>query len=89
MWMIEHPGTEDEHDEPHARGGGVSGEAPDSSCPGATAITGAKSLDKNSYLCSPRVIASADTSEVEEGFSERYNRMLIARSVLHFNYNSN
>uniref|UniRef100_A0A3Q2W7X5 HECT-type E3 ubiquitin transferase n=1 Tax=Haplochromis burtoni TaxID=8153 RepID=A0A3Q2W7X5_HAPBU len=74
MWMIEHPGTEDEHDEPHARGGGVSGEAPDSSCPGATAITGAKSLDKNSYLCSPGVIASADTSEVEEGFSERYNR---------------
>uniref|UniRef100_A0A3B4EYC5 HECT-type E3 ubiquitin transferase n=1 Tax=Pundamilia nyererei TaxID=303518 RepID=A0A3B4EYC5_9CICH len=70
MWMIEHPGTEDEHDEPHARGGGVSGEAPDSSCPGATAITGAKSLDKNSYLCSPGVIASADTSEVEEGFSE-------------------
>uniref|UniRef100_A0A668SQ94 HECT-type E3 ubiquitin transferase n=1 Tax=Oreochromis aureus TaxID=47969 RepID=A0A668SQ94_OREAU len=70
MWMIEHPGTEDEHDEPHARGGGVSGEASDSSCPGATAITGAKSLDKNSYLCSPGVIASADTSEVEEGFSE-------------------
>uniref|UniRef100_A0A669BGH0 HECT-type E3 ubiquitin transferase n=1 Tax=Oreochromis niloticus TaxID=8128 RepID=A0A669BGH0_ORENI len=73
MWMIEHPGTEDEHDEPHARGGGVNGEASDSSCPGATAITGAKSLDKNSYLCSPGVIASADTSEVEEGFSESDN----------------
>ncbi|XP_031704124.1 probable E3 ubiquitin-protein ligase HERC1 isoform X4 [Anarrhichthys ocellatus] len=67
MWMIEHPGTEDEHDEPHTRGG-VDGS--DSSCPGATASSGGKSLDRSPYLCSPGDIASADASEMEEGFSE-------------------
>ncbi|KAI3377882.1 hypothetical protein L3Q82_008463 [Scortum barcoo] len=68
MWMIEHPGTEDEHDEPHARGSGVDGS--DSSCPGATASAGGKSLDRSPYLCSLGDIASADTAEMEEGFSE-------------------
>lgn len=69
MWMIEHPGTEDEHDEPHGRGGGGGS---DSSCAGAAASAGGKSLDRSSYLCSPGDIASADASEMEEGFSERY-----------------
>lgn len=68
MWMIEHPGTDDEHDEPHTRGGGS-----DSSCPGAMASNGGKSVDRSSYLCSPGDIASADASEMEEGFSERYS----------------
>uniref|UniRef100_A0A3Q1JCX7 HECT-type E3 ubiquitin transferase n=1 Tax=Anabas testudineus TaxID=64144 RepID=A0A3Q1JCX7_ANATE len=70
MWMIEHPGTEDEHDESHTRGSAVRGDGSDSSCPGATASTGGKSLDRSSYLCSPGDIASADASELEEGFSE-------------------
>ncbi|KAA8579332.1 hypothetical protein FQN60_010672, partial [Etheostoma spectabile] len=70
MWMIEHPGTEDEHDEPHTRGSGVGGDGSDSSCPGATASAGGKSLDRSPYLCSPGDIASADTSEMEEGFIE-------------------
>lgn len=73
--MIEHPGTEDEHDESHSRGGGggsVGGDGSDSSCVGAAASAGGKSLDRNSYLCSPGDIASADASEMEEGFSERY-----------------
>lgn len=70
MWMIEHPGTEDEHDEPHTRGSGVGGDGSDSSCPGAMASSG-KSLDRSTYLCSPGDIASADAAELEEGFSER------------------
>ncbi|XP_034753665.1 probable E3 ubiquitin-protein ligase HERC1 isoform X10 [Etheostoma cragini] len=70
MWMIEHPGTEDEHDESHTRGSGVGGDGSDSSCPGATASAGGKSLDRSPYLCSPGDIASADTSEMEEGFIE-------------------
>uniref|UniRef100_A0A667Y6L3 HECT-type E3 ubiquitin transferase n=1 Tax=Myripristis murdjan TaxID=586833 RepID=A0A667Y6L3_9TELE len=66
MWMIEHPGTEDEHDEPHSGGGGGSDH-----CAGATASGGGgKSMDRSSYLCSPGDIASADASEMEEGFSE-------------------
>ncbi|XP_077942009.1 putative E3 ubiquitin-protein ligase HERC1 isoform X9 [Gasterosteus aculeatus] len=79
MWMIEHPGTDDEHDEPHARGGGgggggggvevvVGGDGSDSSCPGAMASSGGKSLERSPYLCSPGDIA--DASEMEEGFSE-------------------
>ncbi|XP_034385564.1 probable E3 ubiquitin-protein ligase HERC1 isoform X2 [Cyclopterus lumpus] len=69
MWMIEHPGTEDEHDEPHADdGGGGGGRGSDSSCPGATASSGGKSLDRSPYLCSPGDVA--DASEMEEGFSE-------------------
>jgi len=70
--MIEHPGTEDEQDEPHTRSSAVGGDGSDSSCPGAAA--GGKSLDRSSYLCSPGDIASADASEMEEGFSERYSR---------------
>lgn len=69
MWMIEHPGTDDGHDEPHTRGSGV--DVSDTQCPGATASTGGKSRDRNSYVSSPGDIA--DVSEMEEGFSERYN----------------
>lgn len=69
MWMIEHPGTEDEH-ESHGRGGVTDGS--DSSCVGAA---GSKSADRSSYLCSPGDIASADAPEMEEGFSERYFQM--------------
>ena len=71
MWMIEHPGTEEEHEEPHTRGGGGCSDGSDSSCPGATASAGGKSLDRSSYLCSPGEIANADAAEMEEGFSER------------------
>lgn len=77
MWMIEHPGTEDEHDEAHSRGSGVGGDGSDSSCVGAAASAGGKSLDRSSYLCSPGDIASADASEMEEGFSERYFQSLM------------
>ncbi|XP_015230673.1 PREDICTED: probable E3 ubiquitin-protein ligase HERC1 [Cyprinodon variegatus] len=70
MWMIEHPGTDDERDEPHARNGTLGGDGSDSSCPGAMASTGGKSLERNSYLCSPADVAGADASEMEEGFSE-------------------
>ncbi|KAM9317693.1 putative E3 ubiquitin-protein ligase HERC1 [Pholidichthys leucotaenia] len=71
MWMIEHPGSEDEPDEPHTRSSGVGGDGGDSSpCPGATASPRGKSLDRSSYLCSPGEIANADASEMEEGFSE-------------------
>lgn len=72
MWMIEHPGTEDERDEPHTRSGALVVDAPDSaSCPGATASSGGKSLDRSPYLCCPGDVASADASELEEGFSDR------------------
>lgn len=67
MWMIEHPGTEDEHGESHGRGGETS-ESPGS---GAAASGSGKATERSSYLCSPGDIASADASEVEEGFSER------------------
>ena len=72
MWMIEHPGTEEEHEEGHTRGSGVGGDGSDLSCPGATASSGGKSLDRSPYLVSPGDIVSADASEMEEGFSERY-----------------
>ncbi|XP_014872809.1 probable E3 ubiquitin-protein ligase HERC1 isoform X1 [Poecilia latipinna] len=71
MWMIEHPGTEDERDEPHTRSGALVVDAPDSaSCPGAMASSGGKSLDRSPYLCCPGDVASADASELEEGFSD-------------------
>jgi len=71
MWMIEHPCAEDEHEEPHGEDGGGSGVGGrGSDCPGATASSGGKSLDRSPYLCSsPGDIA--DASEMEEGFSER------------------
>ncbi|XP_061671695.1 probable E3 ubiquitin-protein ligase HERC1 isoform X2 [Syngnathoides biaculeatus] len=65
MWMIEHPDTNDGHDEPPTRGSGVGVD----SCPGATASGGAKSRDINPYVSSPGDID--DASEMEEGFSER------------------
>ncbi|XP_018619035.1 probable E3 ubiquitin-protein ligase HERC1 isoform X2 [Scleropages formosus] len=62
MWMIEHPGAEDE--EESRSGGGAE------SCPGATASSGGgKSLERN-YPPSPGDIPNADAAEMEEGFSE-------------------
>ncbi|XP_076011637.1 putative E3 ubiquitin-protein ligase HERC1 isoform X3 [Genypterus blacodes] len=67
MWMIEHPGTEDEQDDLRS---GVGGDG-DSSSPGATACGGGgKSMDRSTYLCSLGDISSADAAEMEEGFSE-------------------
>lgn len=63
MWMIEHPGTEDERDEPHGRGDGSD------SCTGAAASAGGKSAERSSFLCSSGD-PGTDTSEMEEGFSE-------------------
>lgn len=63
MWMIEHPGTEDERDEPHPRGDGSD------SCTGAAASAGGKSGERSSFLCSSGE-PSTDTAEMEEGFSE-------------------
>ncbi|XP_036391158.1 probable E3 ubiquitin-protein ligase HERC1 isoform X2 [Megalops cyprinoides] len=61
MWMIEHPGEDEE--ESHTGGGA-------DSCPGAMALGGGgKSMDR-SYLRSPADIPSADAAEMEEGFSE-------------------
>ncbi|KAL4641964.1 putative E3 ubiquitin-protein ligase HERC1 isoform X1 [Arapaima gigas] len=62
MWMIEHPGAEDE--ESSRSGGGAD------SCPGATASGGGgKSMERN-YPPSPGDIPNADAAEMEEGFSE-------------------
>lgn len=58
MWMIEHPGNEDD-DESRSVGGGGPGGA------------NGKSLDRSPYLCSPVDMSSADPTEMEEGFSER------------------
>ncbi|KAJ3593562.1 hypothetical protein NHX12_005896, partial [Muraenolepis orangiensis] len=65
MWMIDHPGTE-EDDEPHSGGGGGGVNGSGSSCHGASG----KSLDRTPYLCSPGDMSSADPTEMEEGFSE-------------------
>ncbi|KAM6980533.1 putative E3 ubiquitin-protein ligase HERC1 [Aplochiton taeniatus] len=66
MWMIEHPGNEEDEDI-HSGGGGGGSE----SCPGAMALGGAKSMgERNSYLGSPGDIPNADAAEMEEGFSE-------------------
>ncbi|XP_061742965.1 probable E3 ubiquitin-protein ligase HERC1 isoform X4 [Nerophis ophidion] len=65
MWMIEHPGTDDE-----PRGRGVGGDVSDATCPGATAFVGSKSRDRSTFVCSTGDIVSADASEIEEGFSE-------------------
>ncbi|CAF90789.1 unnamed protein product [Tetraodon nigroviridis] len=67
MWMIEHPGTEDERDEPHGRGG-VAADGSDS-CTGAAASAGGKSAERSSFLGSSGDTGT-DTSEMEEGFSE-------------------
>lgn len=70
MWMIEHPGTEDERDESHSRGG-VTSDGSDP-CTGAAASVGGKSAERSPFLCSSGDITGADTSEMEEGFSEWY-----------------
>uniref|UniRef100_A0A8D0YSR9 HECT-type E3 ubiquitin transferase n=1 Tax=Sus scrofa TaxID=9823 RepID=A0A8D0YSR9_PIG len=62
MWMIEHPGHEDE-EEPQ------SGSTADSRHGAAVVGSGGKSNDP-SYLQSPGDIPSADAAEMEEGFSE-------------------
>ncbi|XP_029961368.1 LOW QUALITY PROTEIN: probable E3 ubiquitin-protein ligase HERC1 [Salarias fasciatus] len=61
MWMIEHPGTEEDQEDA-LRGGRDSSP----SCPGAAASSGGKS----SFLSSPGDVAGADAAELEEGFSE-------------------
>lgn len=82
MWMIEHPGTEDEHDDLRS---GVGGDG-DSSSPGATACGGGgKSMDRGTYLCSLGDISSADAAEMEEGFSERYSSYSEINIFLNFN----
>ncbi|KAB1277623.1 putative E3 ubiquitin-protein ligase HERC1 [Camelus dromedarius] len=63
MWMIEHPGHEDE-EEPQ------SGSTADSRQGAAVAGSSGKSNDP-CYLQSPGDIPSADAAEMEEGFSER------------------
>ncbi|XP_066885802.1 probable E3 ubiquitin-protein ligase HERC1 isoform X20 [Kogia breviceps] len=62
MWMIEHPGHEDE-EEPQ------SGSTADSRHGAAVVGSGGKSNDP-CYLQSPGDIPSADAAETEEGFSE-------------------
>ncbi|KAB0406128.1 hypothetical protein E2I00_018590, partial [Balaenoptera physalus] len=62
MWMIEHPGREDE-EEPQ------SGSTADSRHGAAVVGSGGKSNDP-CYLQSPGDIPSADAAEMEEGFSE-------------------
>ncbi|XP_036697174.1 probable E3 ubiquitin-protein ligase HERC1 isoform X1 [Balaenoptera musculus] len=62
MWMIEHPGHEDE-EEPQ------SGSTADSRHGAAVVGSGGKSNDP-CYLQSPGDIPSADAAEMEEGFSE-------------------
>ncbi|KAL1007751.1 hypothetical protein UPYG_G00091160 [Umbra pygmaea] len=63
MWMIEHPGTEEQDSHP----GGMGSDS--SSCPGAAASGGGKSLER-SYLRLPSDIPSADAADLEDGFSE-------------------
>ncbi|KAJ8417270.1 hypothetical protein AAFF_G00284970 [Aldrovandia affinis] len=61
MWMIEHPGEDEEESQ---TGGGAD------SCPGAMSSSGGgKSMDR-SCLRSPADIPNADAAEMEEGFSE-------------------
>ncbi|XP_005987770.1 probable E3 ubiquitin-protein ligase HERC1 isoform X3 [Latimeria chalumnae] len=62
MWMIEHPGVED-NEEPSS-GGTLD------SCPGVTASGGGGKSRETNYLQSPGEIPAADATELEEGFSE-------------------
>lgn len=62
MWMIEHPGHEDEEEAP-------SGSTADSRHGAGVLGSGGKSNDP-CHLQSPGDIPSADAAEVEEGFSE-------------------
>ncbi|XP_055518701.1 probable E3 ubiquitin-protein ligase HERC1 isoform X3 [Leucoraja erinacea] len=61
MWMIEHPGTE-EDDEPQST-------VPTDSCFGATASGNGDKARDQGFLQSPEIPA-ADATEAEEGFSE-------------------
>ncbi|XP_078541321.1 putative E3 ubiquitin-protein ligase HERC1 isoform X2 [Lissotriton helveticus] len=61
MWMIEHPGNEDE-EEPQS-------DRTSDSLQGAVLGTNGKSSDPN-YLQSPGEIPSADSAEAEDGFCE-------------------
>lgn len=63
MWMIEHPGNEDD-EEPQSEG------TADSQHGTIVSGTSGKSSDQ-CYLQSPGDIPSADATEMEEGFSER------------------
>lgn len=63
MWMIEHPGNEDD-EEPQSEGTAESRHGT------IVSGSGGKSGD-HCYLQSPGDIPSADATEMEEGFSER------------------
>lgn len=76
MWMIEHPGTEEERDEPHARGDGSD------ACTGAAASAGGKSGERSSFLCSSGD-PGTDTAEMEEGFSEGWVAGLVNPTSQH------
>ncbi|KAJ7311304.1 hypothetical protein JRQ81_006920 [Phrynocephalus forsythii] len=65
MWMIEHPGNEEEEEPPLE-------ESADSRH--GTARDGSKSSEQ-SYLQSPGDIPSADATEMEEGFSESHDSL--------------
>ncbi|KAJ7425197.1 hypothetical protein WISP_24460 [Willisornis vidua] len=67
MWMIEHPGNEDD-EEPHTEG------TADSRHGTIVSGSGGKSGD-HCYLQSPGDIPSADATEMEEGFSESPENM--------------
>ncbi|KAG9341250.1 hypothetical protein JZ751_019691 [Albula glossodonta] len=70
MWMIEHPGEDEE--ESHTGGGA-------DSCAGAMSSGGGKSMDR-SYMRSPADIPNADAAEMEEGFTGLYRSVQAHRS---------
>lgn len=63
MWMIEHPGNEDD-EEPQSEGTAESRH-------GAVVSGSSGKSGDHCYLQSPGDIPSADAPELEEGFSER------------------
>ncbi|XP_024118845.1 probable E3 ubiquitin-protein ligase HERC1 isoform X2 [Oryzias melastigma] len=71
MWMIEHPCSEDERDEPHGRDGAGHSQSSGSFCGrGGRGSGGGKAAERNSYLASPGDGTNTGASEMEEGFSE-------------------
>lgn len=75
MWMIEHPCSEDERDEPHGRDGAGHSQSSGSFCGrGGRGSGGGKAAERNSYLASPGDGTNTGASEMEEGFSERYSK---------------
>lgn len=62
MWMIEHPGNEEEEEPPLQDSADARH--------GTAVVSGGKSSDPG-FLQSPGDIPSADAAEMEEGFGER------------------